>query len=244
MKKRWLYLFLIFHCISCQKAPFDFLIEEGAEKTEVRKPGAFSFITINDLFEITLVPDTTYSVSITCGKNIIPFVSTINNNGNLTIDNKIEGRWSRSYNMIKLQINMPRLDTIQLNNTSNITTIDTLNCVNAYVFVLTDLADVNLNIKGNFLYFHTARTSSGHYKVQGRLESAYILCGGTSTVDSRELFVKKGTFWNNSIADMSVFASQEISDLKNLKTGKIFIYGHPSKIVYTDVSDSSRIIFK
>ena len=241
MMKKLLFIVVIF--TSCQKSPFDFMVEEGPVIVETRQLAPFDTLHINDILDVTLVPDTACFIEISSGKNIIPYILSDVQSGILTLDNTIKGRWARPYHHPKISLHVQDLSSIVLNEACNLTSSDSINCGNLYMLVNSELASIDMVLKGNYFDLALRYTCSGHCSFKGYLNRAKFFSGGTTELDASLLSVNSAVLFQNSVSDMQVWVTKEITDLRNFKGGNVFVKGQPSIVHYHEKKDSVNVFF-
>src|SRR5664279_3594772 len=103
LKRHIIYIVSLLLIVSCNKALFN----AGDTVTqEIKIEGQFSFIDIENIFDITLINDTVNKVLVTCGENLQPYVSIKVKDGILYFDHSVKENWSRTYQKIKLEVHL------------------------------------------------------------------------------------------------------------------------------------------
>jgi hypothetical protein len=241
MMKRSLYILLLL--TSCQKAPFDFMVKEGSDITERRVLSSFDTLIVEDIFDIRLIEDSVFFADVTAGENIMRYVKTAVNGKTITLDNTIKGRWSRPYHHPQIDLHVGNLSYIRLNEACNLTSSDSINCDRLYFYASTELSSIDLCLKGLYFDFANLYSGSGHCTFRGKLKQANLFAGGTTIVDASELEVDSAIIFQNSVADMKVWVTKNIIELRIFKNGKLYIKGNPALVHYYHPSDSVNVTF-
>jgi len=239
---RKLFFIILFFTIACSKAPFEWMIEEGKQTSETRLLQHFYALHINDIFEVTLVNDTNFYVTVHCGENILPFIKTEVAAGVLTIDNTIKGRWARPYHRPGIILHGSYLSEIRINEASTVASADSLCFESLFLHTNTDLVSVNLCLKGHFFDFANRYTTSGRCVFSGEVKQAKLFSGGTTQVDASSLKTDSAIVFHNSVAAMHVWVEKQITELRNFKHAPLFIKGKPFVHFYTP-ADSLQVFF-
>lgn len=227
---------------ACRKAPLDFLVKEGAVLTESRILPDFDSLFINDIFEITLYQDTSHLASITAGENIIPYITTELSGKTLTLDNTIKGRWARPYSKPKIGLHLASIKYIRILSACDLKSDDSIACSSTNIYSAAELLNIDICLKGRFFDFANSYSGSGSCRFRGKLKEAKLFPGGTTVVDASGLEISSAIIMQNSVADLNIWVTDSITDLRNFRGGKIFIRGNPG-IHYHEPKDSVNIFF-
>lgn len=199
----------------------------------------FKQIHVYGMFDIELVQDTGYFIEGVGGENIIDNIEATLKNDTLDIFNYNSCFWLREYERPLLRIHFSDINQMNLYETSYVFSTDSI----TDDFRLTTqcmMAEINLllNNKGFFFYVH--HKTAGKYIFSGKTENLYLDGYYCSIIDASQLESKKATIKNHSIADFSVWATEQLN-AEIYNTGNIYYRGSPSTIIDT-VKASGKLI--
>jgi hypothetical protein len=223
---------------SCEKLG---IFDSGETITVNRNTGKYTTVILNDFFDVYLANDTTDYIEITGGSNILPNVTTDNNNDTITIDNHTKYRWARSYDRVEIILHTKNLNRIILESPSSVRTLNQFTGTNLNFTCLGKTSEIDLDVNLNFLGFAIDWESFDHIKVKGKANSFYVDNWCSSMVIADELIAKNVKITNGSIADCYVHATEKLTVFL-VSSGNVYYKGNPSEIFVDEQSHESKLI--
>ena len=201
---------------------------------------SFNYISIHDMFDVILVQDTGYYVEFKGGAKSLEYVQAVNDSAVLNCYNTNSCAFLRGYKKIGLYIHFRRVQRMDIFDVCKITSEKPVTS-NVYLTVQADMADVDLLLDCDRLYFWANMTSGGIYKFRGKCQYASLAGYYAAKIDSRELAAKEMQIKNFSVADFDVYATAKlIAEIHN--SGDIYYSGNPEVVVDTIKEGSGRLI--
>lgn len=235
VKKITIFLALGVVLFSCKKENrLDCFKSNGAETTDVRDPGAFSVIEVDNKMDLYIRQGTEYKVEVTAGKNLIKNILTSVTDGTLRVDNNNTCNFVRGYKKnITLNITLPYLKFVKNNAVGTVNILD----FNQDTLVVRTESSGDIHITGNFNEVRTSSHGNGDMYVQGTANRFYVYTNGTNFVYASDLVVKDFAFVQTvSLGDCFVNGSQLQDFSYNIgSSGNVYYSGNPPSI--TDVSE-------
>lgn len=220
MKK---YLFIILVILtSCNDALFD----AGDIITKEFKLDEFNEIYINDVFDVCLIQDTVYKITVEGGANLIPNITFNLNERILNIDDNNTARWSRKYERIQINLHFINFERITLQEPSLVYSTDTITFNNILIHALADFSDLDLIIKANKLHFANSSSSGGLYKIKGETEKFTAWVRGSGQLQADNFKSKSIYLRNSTMGDCYIHAEDELT-VTFENTGLIYYKGNP-----------------
>ena len=212
----------------------------GTEKTEIRQVPNFNEIEINDVFDVYLQQDSINAIKITCGKNLIPQISTIVSDQKLSLSNKNICNWARSFkNRIKVTISFVSIDYLLLNGECNIFTKDTLHGNIIIIDNFSSVSKMQLSLNYDTIHF-SLHSGTGDFILNGNTDIAYYYIYGTGYLFSEELVCSKIFITNGSTGDCYINATNSLF-VSIIGNGDIFYKGEP-EINFGEMNSKGRLI--
>ncbi|MBN2486315.1 MAG: DUF2807 domain-containing protein [Bacteroidales bacterium] len=200
----------------------------GKETEKIMLKGHFNRIHIHGMFDIELVQDSCYYVEGFAGYKILENIDVSVKNDTLLLYDFNGCFWLREYKRPLLRVHFKDIDVVNIYEASYIFSTDSV----TDHFMLasqTMLAETNLLLNTEYFYFYVHHTTGGRYVFRGKSQSAYMSGYYSSVIDASELECSSVVVRNNSIADIKVWATEEIkAEIYN--SGNIYYKGNPSVI--------------
>ena len=181
-------LLAMFYIQSCQliyPAEGDIVINEISI-------GEVKSLTINDVFDVYVTPDSTNQLIIECGENQAKTIKTLYDSVNikLTLDNTAKVISTQGYRTIKVYLHTNLLTEIEITEAARVYFTDTMR-VQSFLFSQKgDMGDCNLKLIAENIEIKI-NDCSGKYMLSGNTNYLYIYNRGLATIDATELFATK-----------------------------------------------------
>ncbi len=181
-------LLAMFYIQSCQliyPAEGDIVINEISI-------GEVKSLTINDVFDVYVTPDSTNQLIIECGENQAKTIKTLYDSVNLklTLDNTAKVIATQGYRTIKVYLHTNLLTEIEITEAARVYFTDTMR-VQSFLFSQKgDMGDCNLKLIAENIEIKI-NDCSGKYMLSGNTNYLYIYNRGLATIDATELFATK-----------------------------------------------------
>lgn len=220
---------------------FDCIKSTGVIITEKREVGDFNHVYLEDNVNLYLSTETSSTVSIEAGKNIVPKIHLFTRNDTLFISNKNKCNWTRSYKVpinVRLGINQTKL-TITAMGYGEIKSLDTLRIPSLTVLSLNGGSNVTLTIRSDEAWIYT----NSHASMQVAGEATNVLMWineGIGRISAENLQAQNCRVINSGSNEIRVFPIQELT-AEIIANGTIAYYNEPLKISST-IKGSGKLI--
>lgn len=231
-------IFLLFLMLSCEKV---FLPPEGKMVSEKFNLDTIEEILVNDVFDIILVNDSNYSVTVVAGENRIGGFRNSEAGRLLVLEDHNKYKWLPEYNRIRLEIRFPDLKRITLEAPSSIKTRDTLYISNFQLYSLGKTAEMDLNLKGGTLYMVTGSDNFGVYHLSGQVNHCSLWPRGSSIVHAENLESRKCVVKSNTIGATRVYPLRELHVRMNT-LGDVLYRGNPDTVIIEEQSGEGKLL--
>lgn len=223
---------------ACKKEnAFDCFKSNGDEITITRDVGTFKNIKIFQKIDLRVKQGNEFKLELTAGKNLLSNISTVNNNGIITVKNNNECNFVRGYKKhITVTITVPKIDRVENHGVGTIRFDE--NFVQDSIFILAENSgDTYLN--GTFKRIKTGSHGNGDIYASGSCDSLLIYTFGTNSFKGQNMNVKTYVFIETiSIGDVHVNAPNGGMLQCNIwRAGNIYYRGTPAAI--NDFSDGT-----
>jgi hypothetical protein len=237
---------------SCEKSIFP-VRGNGDVETETREMSEFNEVANEGQFEVYIIQDDEFNVTIEAESNLMGRIRTRMNGNTLEIDTKDNLKPTKP---IKLYIRTPNVNGVSLSGSGIIdlgqivtTTLDVSLSGSGEIIGDVEADDVYLSISGSGtsnlgMHCNTLETSvsgSGDLYFDGAGNSAIFKISGSGSVKAYNYELKDCTAKISGSGDMYV----NVSDNLNVTisgSGSIYYLGHPA--IYTNISGSGNVISK
>lgn len=230
------YIFLIFSIcfLSCRKGDIEL------SKT-IALP-YFERIELNEVFEVYLTQDTTFSLQIECIDKSMDKIKYSVENNILTIDNKTKYKWLHPKdNKVKLYIHVDKIKSITANETCYIKTTNPIISNEFGLILKSKLNNANIELNCNSFYYWNNHPCGGELVLRGKTESLKIWNFALMAVDATNLLTKYALIENSSKSDCKVNVLQHL-DYSIFGTGNIYLYGNPKEIKLHNQTSTGKLI--
>jgi hypothetical protein len=214
--------------VSCKKENAgDCFKSTGKDVAEIRFPGTFSEIEVNDKMEVTLFKGTEYKVEVFAGKNIIKNISAKITDGVLKINNNNTCNFVRGYKRhIRINITVPYIGKI-LNNGVGMFTVDGGFSQDTLKIQTENSGD--MHIDGTYDYIQSVSKGSGDVYLTGSCKSLFVYTSGTNFLKADDLLVSDHIFIETlSVGDCFVNTGNLKTFQYNIwRDGNVYYTGNP-----------------
>lgn len=216
------------------------LFNQGPVTIEKKAINSFSYLLIEDIFDIELVQADTFGLIITAGSEIIDNIDLQFNGDSLYINNHSTARWSRKYYHPKLTFIFPMLKKVTLHEPCNIRTQDTLNLDRFTLWAIAEVSEIQLCVNANYLRVVNASTSAGKYEISGQVRDFSTWMRGSGILEAGDLQAQNITLRSQSIGDCHVCAIKSL-EVRIENRGFVFYSGAPAITNHTEEKASQLI---
>lgn len=231
MFRGFLYFFLVLVFTSCRKEnALDCFKSNGKEITEVRMPGTFTMIDMNDNMDVTLVQGSETKVEVTGGEHIIKNISTKIEDGVLKIENKNKCNFVRGYKRhTTIKITLPYLYSIINNGVADLTVDE--NFVQDSIRIRAESSG-DLYLNGKFDYVKAHSNGNGDIHLNGSCKSLEVFLNGTNFLHAENFVVSDYVFVQTLSKGDCFFNIDHLNKFEYIiyDVGNIYYKGSPTTI--------------
>lgn len=211
----------------------------GHEVNQVFELDTFDVLEIAGVFDFELVQDTSLYMEVITGENILNHIEVDNSNDSLVIYNYNKCAWFKGYKRPHIRLHFPELERINVLESCYLFSRDTITS-KMRIAIKTNLAETNLILNSEGLFFITYNSTGGVYKFSGKVEKMYMAGHYNNINDASELQVNYAEVINKSITDYKVWVDKRL-DVTLLNTGNIYYKGNP-EINIDSVRSTGKLI--
>jgi hypothetical protein len=231
----WIWLGLMFS--QCKKEGC--LYSSGEYTTQVLVENPFDTIEVWGLFNIELVQDTSCFVEALGGSNVVDRVEAEVVHSSLSLYNYNNCFWYRDYEKVHLRIHFEDIKRILVHQTSLVYSVDSITD-NFLLEIRGDMAETDLILNNEYIFFLGYMESGGKYKFRGISEKIRLQGYYTSVVDASELKSSVADIRNYSISDYKVWVTDELK-VQIHNRGNVYLKGNPD-LVFDSINSSGKLI--
>jgi hypothetical protein len=210
----------------------------STEKVKV-ETGLFHTLRIGAMYNIILVQDTTYFIEYSGGQTVLEYVQTHISDSVLSLNYSNSCFFIRDYDKIECIIHFVGLQKIEVGEACSIKSLNTITS-DLYLIVSSPMAEVDIHIDNQSLFFYTHHSTGGIYTFSGKTDRSGLLGYHTSKIDASKLDSRETYIENHSIADYYVSAREKLT-VGIFNKGNVFYYGSP-EIILDSINGSGRVI--
>lgn len=209
---------------------------------EERVLSDFNTLLINDNIEVTLRNDSSKTVIVEAGKNLISSIKTEVEGSILKLTNENTCNWARSYNTpVKISIGAKFIQSIEHFGFNAIKTAEKIE-VNDLNILCKNSGDITLNLKANQVKLFTSSTS--YINLEGSSNVALLHTNGMGEIYAEKLSVEELTVLHENINDIHVFPIKSLNVTFNPQNkGNVYYYNEPENITVKG-SGTGKVIKK
>lgn len=222
MRIFFLLFFIILFLSSCDTDQNRCFKSSGEEKTEKFDLDMFNKVTIHSDFEVFFENSPDYSITLTCGKNLIPFIEHEISGRELILKDNNGADWLRKRVKPKIIVSCPNLNEINIWETCDIKTLDTLFFTDLSIQNWAGILTTNMTISGDSLFFR-CHASTGDYILEGKCYYAYLYNVGSGFLFANKLVSNVIHIVHLSLGNSELNASQLLM-IENIKYGKVYSF--------------------
>lgn len=222
MKLLLLTIFTIFILTSCDTDKNRCLKSNGETKTVKYDIENFDKINIQSNFEVIIDNSATCAITITAGKNLIPYIEYSIVNNEITIKDKNGCLWLRERAQPTITLSAPLIKEVTIYSACDLKTIDTLKVETLSIQNWAGIFTTDILIEADSLYFRS-HASTGDYKIEGTSNYAYMYNKGSGYLLARRLVCNTIYIVHSSIANSEVNASTLLM-IENIEYGTVYSF--------------------
>ena len=198
----------------------------------------FDKINLEDSFEIHLIEGSSFSIEIAGAENVIEHVSYSIEDSVLTLSNARSFKWvSPSKNKIKVYITSSPLKLVAAYQTCFITTDTPITSDEFGLEFHSKANEADLELNGNVFYYWNNFQCGGKLTLRGNTNVLKLWNFAIVAVDASDLIAHDAIVENSSKGDCIIKVNNKL-DYAISGEGNIYLYGNPSEINQTKVSNS------
>ncbi len=220
-------IFLIFLFVSACKPEnkWDCLKGTGKPMTKEVYLTTYDSLYIEGEMTINLIQDTINFVTLSGGRNLLAKIEATVESNSLTIKDKNDCKWTRSYKKSKIQadIHFTRLQKIIFRDGADLFTPDTLHLDTLIIDVWSKIGTTDINIDANYIALKL-NAATGLYKFSGKTDYCILYSVGNGYIYTDNLKTSDGWIYSNTTGKTTFWISNTL-DLKILNSGNIYYRG-------------------
>lgn len=210
----------------------------GTIETASRVVGSVDHITLRCDADVTLRPGSNDTILIETDENILPYISTENREGHLTIEVDHSGDcFGVSPTRLKITVYMSDISQLDINGSGSFTSeTDTLISENNVYLNINGSGDIDLELTAPKVV--TDIDGSGKVYLYGNAETQEATIDGSGTIDNQYLAGKYGTATINGSGTIRMDVSETLKATIN-GSGSVRYLGNPK--VTTKITGSGTV---
>ena len=225
------YSFLLFVFLACKKEnALDCFKSNGKEITEVRSPGSFTKIELNDKIELNISYGPEFKVEVIAGKHVIKNIRTEVADGILKIEDLNKCNFVRGYKRIhKVNVTMPYLSSV-LNN--SVTKIEIREGFEQDSVRVRAESSGDIHLAGTYGFIKAHSNGNGDVYLKGKCKSLNVYINGTNFLRAEELSISDYVFIQTLTKGDCFFNTANLARFEYIiySEGNIYYKGQPLEI--------------
>ena len=241
MRNILFFIFIATLCFSCQKDNVNQCFKKrGDIIVEERSITSFHTIDIKDNINLIIQQDSSYSIKVEAGENLLPFITTTVRQDTLFIYDNNQCNWLRNYKeKITIHLSIVDLKKIICRGSGNIQSKDTLRLKELKVLEIENSSDITLTLDARVSYFYSY-SSTGDFLIFGTSKYNYLYSAGYGKFDFRYFSTISTTAINKRTNDFYVNVSNTL-DVTIEGIGNIYYKGD-SLILNSNITGEGKLI--
>lgn len=207
----------------------------GNITTETRNTSDYEGISVSGSFKVTLVSGNEGKINITGDENLLEYVVTEVEGGNLKIKMRKNFNIS-STRRVEITVPVEQIESLAISGSGSITSTTEIKSSN-FTTVQSGSGKINLNI--NTKNLESTLSGSGHLTLSGQTGNFEITLSGSGKIDSRKLNSENVSAQVSGSGNINITTSKSIKAIVS-GSGQINYSGNP-KIIEEKVSGSGGI---
>ncbi|HAS40339.1 MAG TPA: hypothetical protein DCS93_07660 [Microscillaceae bacterium] len=222
--------------------PIECFKRTGNIVTEDRQVADFTTIMVNDNIKLLLRNDSSNTVTVKAGSNLIKSVKTEVEGTILKITNENTCNWARSFKTdITVTVGARFIQNLEQFGFNEVKTLDTIE-VNDLNILCKNSGDLTLALKGNDITMFTS--SSSYVRISGSSNSAFLHTNGQGEILAQSFKVLDLRVLHENINTIRVFPINTLDVTFNPEnTGNVLYYNEPQQITVNGTG-SGKVIKK
>ncbi len=227
---------------SCKKEHMcDCFIRTGDITTQSRDLADFETIVAKDIFNVYISDDTTNSITIEGGENLIKNIFTEIENETLLIENQNTCNWTRSYKKdLYIYISATNLKNISIEGPINLYSTNTLKFDTLRIDINTGISSLDIDVDNS----HTSlriHSGTGDYKLSGKTNYSYLYSCGNSYINAQNLITNFTHIVHRSTGSSNVNVKEKFL-IENIEHGTVYYTGNPDEKTIQNISKNGSLI--
>ena len=234
MKTHLLFIWILFFLFSCKK--------EFVQDKKIIELSAFTKIELNAPFDVYLMEDSVFSISIEGDENTIQSVSAEVKENKLIVEDNRKTRWlSPNRNKISLYIRSKPLEEVKANETCNIQTLSPITSSEFGLILGSKANAANLELNCDVFYYWNSHPCGGNVTLRGTVNELKIWNFALMSVDAKNLVAKKAIVENHAKGNCEIQVLNQLN-YSIYGIGDILLSGNPPEINENTVNSSGKLI--
>lgn len=225
------YFFTALLLLSCKKEnAVDCFKPNGEVISEIRHPGSFTKIEMNDKIEVSVFKGAEIKVEVIAGKNIIKNISTKVTDGLLKIENRNKCNFVRGYKKkMKIKITLPYLYSVLNNGVADLIIDGSFNQDSVRVRAE---SSGNIHLDGTYGHIKAHANGNGDMYLKGKCNTLSVFIIGTNFLKAEELTVSDYAYIETLSMGDCYFNAAALKRFEYYiwQAGNIYYTGNPGSI--------------
>lgn len=240
MKKLFFAFFALVAIVSfCSFSPWETITGNGNLKKEIREASGFTGISLSGSMNVEMAYGNSNSITVEGDENLLPYIETKVENGNLVIKTKDKVRL-RTENKLVVHVSLTKLSNLKLSGSGNINGSGDFSNDNSTTIAVSGSGNINVGIN-SFAETRIAISGSGNIVLKGNhTNNIDASVSGSGNIDCSNITCNDVLAHVSGSGDIKVYANKSI-DAKVSGSGNIYYKGSATNLTIKS-SGSGKII--
>lgn len=235
--KKCVWLSLLICSISCQDSDLQ-------ETTRVVHLKPFYSMELHSVFEVYLLQDTTFNITVTGDSEVIGDVLFSIEDSVLTVSNGNKRKWlNPGTSRVKLYVNSNVLSSINIYETCYIKSLDPI--ISESFIIINQptprLCEIDIELDNSYFLYWNNYQCGGRINLRGRTDYLETHTFALMTLDAKYLIADYAFIETRSKGDCEVNVQQQL-EYSIHDAGNIYLHGTPDEIILKERTSTGKLI--
>lgn len=208
----------------------------GELSNETRNISSANKIKLEGSMDVDLIPGSSPSVKVIADKNLLQYIETKNDNGELVI--KVSDDYNlKSSNQIKVEVTTPTLESLDVAGNGKVNGKGKFTSSNKFDLDLAGNSDVDIEI--NTPSVDVSIAGSGNIEVKGETKKLDVSIAGSGNFKGDNLMAEDADVSVAGSGDVHVFADSKL-DVQVMGSGDVYYKGNAQ--VKSNIMGSGKVV--